>query len=61
MITSAFTYIAILIFLAGALKLIESKSQLKIFQVLPAIVVLYFTVMVLSSLGIWQQDRKSVV
>jgi len=57
MITSAFTFISLLIFLAGALKLIESKSQLKIFQVLPAIVVLYFTVMVLSSLGLWQQTE----
>jgi uncharacterized membrane protein len=57
MITSAFAYIALLLFLAGSLKLIESRSQLKIFQVLPAIVVLYFTVMVLSSLDVWQKTE----
>ena len=32
MITSAFPFIVLLIFLAGSLKLIESKSRLKIFQ-----------------------------
>ena len=58
MITSAFPFIVLLIFLAGSLKLIESKSRLKIFQLLPAIVVLYFTIMVLSTLGLWQQTQE---
>jgi len=58
MIISAFPYLAILLVTAGALKFFESKSQLKIFDVLPAIVILYFSVMLMSTFGVWQQTDE---
>lgn len=58
MITGAFSYITILLALAGGLKLLENKSQLKLFNVLPAIVILYFSVMLFSTLGVWQKNAE---
>jgi len=58
MISAGFSYVAILLALAGGLKLLESKSQLKLFEFLPAIVILYFSVMLLSTFGVWQQTEE---
>ncbi|MBU3021673.1 DUF819 domain-containing protein [Aestuariibacter sp. A3R04] len=54
MITTAFAYISLLLIVAGTLRLLEAKTQWRIFTYLPAIVALYFLVMVLSSIGVWQ-------
>ncbi len=58
MIETAFPYLAILLFIASLLVYLEDKSRAKIFEYLPAIVILYFTVMTLSSLGLWTKTEE---
>jgi len=53
MITTTFPYLTILIFIASMLVYIESKTKAKLFKYLPAIVILYFTVMTLSTMEFW--------
>lgn len=57
MITKGFTYVAFLIFFASMLVLAEKKSKSKFFTYVPAIVLLYFTSMLLSTLGVWQNNK----
>lgn len=54
MITSAFGYVSVLLAVAGGLYFLESHIKLKLFKYLPAIVLLYFVVMVFASVGLWQ-------
>ena len=53
MITTAFPYLTILLFTASMLVYIEAKTKAKLFEYLPAIVILYFSIMILSTLGVW--------
>lgn len=55
MITTGFSYIAILFLISGALAAIEATGKYRIFKILPAIVVLYFVVMLLSTFGLWSK------
>lgn len=57
MITKGFTYVAFLIFFASMLVLAEKKSKSKFFTYVPAIVLLYFTSMLLSTFGVWQNNK----
>lgn len=58
MITTTFPYLTILIFIASMLVYIESKTKAKVFEYLPAIVILYFTVMTLSSMEVWTKTDE---
>ena len=58
MITTAFSYLSILIFIASMLVYIETKTKAKFFEYLPAIVILYFTVMTLSTLELWTKTDE---
>jgi len=58
MLTDPFSYIASLLLIAGVLKAIEVHSQWRIFSVLPSIVLLYFLVMVASTLGLWEKSAE---
>ena len=58
MIQTAFPYLAILLFIASMLVYIEDKTKAKLFEYLPAIVILYFTVMTLSSLNLWTKTEE---
>jgi uncharacterized membrane protein len=58
MITTAFPYLAILIFIASSLVFLEAKTKAKLFEYLPAIVILYFTVMSLSTLELWIKTEE---
>ncbi len=58
MITTAFAYISVLLFIAGGLALVEEKTRWKLFHYLPAIVLLYFTVMMMSTLGLWSKTAE---
>jgi uncharacterized membrane protein len=58
MIQTAFPYITILLFIASILVYIEQKTKAKFFEYLPAIVILYFLVMTLSSLGVWSKTQE---
>ena len=58
MITTAFPYLSILIFIASILVYSENKTKAKLFEYLPAIVILYFTVMTLSTLELWTKTDE---
>lgn len=58
MIQTAFPYLTILIFIASILVYMEYKTKAKLFEYLPAIVILYFTVMILSSLELWTKTDE---
>jgi len=57
MIENAFSYLAILTIIASSIVYIEKKSQHKLFAYLPAIVIIYFIVMLLSTFGLWQETE----
>ncbi len=54
MITDGFSFIAVLFFLAGSIALAET-TKLKLFKIIPGIVILYLAVMLLSTYGLWQK------
>ncbi len=58
MIDSSFSYLTILLSLGSLLVYIEYKSKLKLFEYLPAIVILYFLIMTLSTLGAWSRSQE---
>lgn len=58
MISTAFPYLSMLLFIASILVYIEAKSRAKFFEYLPAIVILYFTVMTLSTLELWTKTDE---
>ncbi|MCH9739739.1 MAG: DUF819 family protein [Epsilonproteobacteria bacterium] len=58
MIETAFPYLTLLLFIASTLVYIEQKSRAKLFEYLPAIVILYFSVMTLASLEVWTKTDE---
>jgi uncharacterized membrane protein len=58
MVTTAFTYLTILLFIASMLVFLEAKTKAKLFEYLPAIVILYFTIMTLSTFGLWTKTEE---
>lgn len=58
MITTSFAYLSILIFISSMLVYLENKTKAKFFEFLPAIVILYFTVMTLSSFELWTKTAE---
>jgi uncharacterized membrane protein len=56
MIENGFTYVSVLMLLGAPLVLMERKTSMKLFEYLPSIVLLYFIVMLLSTLGLWQKN-----
>ena len=58
MIETGFTYLVALMFIASSIVYVEKKSQHKIFEYLPAIVILYFVVMLASTFGLWQKTEE---
>ena len=55
MIENGFTYLAVLMMIASGIVYIEKKSQHKLFAYLPAIVIIYFVVMLASTFGLWHK------
>ncbi len=58
MISDGFGYIALLVALASSIVWVERKSKFKFFDYIPAIVILYFTIMLLSTFGLWQKNPE---
>lgn len=58
MVENGFAYLALLIFVASSIVLVEKKSRHKFFEYLPAIVIIYFAVMLLSTFGLWQKSES---
>ncbi len=57
MISDGTTYLAILLFVASTIVIVAKQSRAKLFDYLPPIVILYFLIMVLSTLGVWQKSE----
>jgi uncharacterized membrane protein len=58
MIENGFTYVAVLAMTAASIVFLEKRTQAKIFEYLPAIVIIYFAVMLLSTFGLWQKNES---
>jgi uncharacterized membrane protein len=58
MIENGFSYLAVLMTIASSIVYIEKKSQHKLFEYLPAIVIIYFVVMLASTFGIWEKTES---
>jgi uncharacterized membrane protein len=55
MIENGFTYLSVLMMIASSIVYVEKKSQHKLFAYLPAIVIIYFSVMLASTFGLWEK------
>ena len=58
MIENGFTYLAVLMLIASSIVYTEKKSQHKLFEYLPAIVIIYFVVMLASTFGLWEKTES---
>ncbi len=58
MITDGFSYLAVLSGISSAIVFAEQKSKAKFFSYLPAIVIIYFVVMLFSTLGLWEKSAS---
>lgn len=58
MIENGFTYVAVLAMTAASIVFLEKRTEAKIFEYLPAIVIIYFAVMLLSTFGLWQKSES---
>lgn len=56
MITNGFMYLSFLVLLAGSIVWAEKKFSGKFFKYVPAVVLIYFTAMLLSTFGIWEKS-----
>ncbi len=55
MVTNGFHYLALLIFFSSLVVYFQKRDKTKFFKYVPAIVVIYFTVMVMATLGMWEK------
>ncbi len=58
MIENGFTYLAVLMMIPAGIVYTEKKSQHKLFEYLPAIVIIYFVVMLASTFGLWHKTES---
>lgn len=58
MITNGFMYLGFLVFLAGVIVIAEKNFSGKFFKYVPAVVLLYFISMLLSTFGLWEKTDE---
>ena len=58
MIENGFTYLAVLMMIAASIVYTENKSKHKLFEYLPAIVIIYFVVILASTFGLWEKTES---
>ncbi len=58
MIENGFAYLSVLVMIASFVVYLDRGLRLQFFDYLPAIVVIYFVVMVLSTFGLWQKNSE---
>ena len=58
MIENGIVYAIVLMLIALLIVTIEKKSAFKLFAYLPSIVILYFAVMLFSTLGVWEKSSS---
>ena len=56
MITDGFSYLAVLMAISAFIVSAEQKTKARLFKYLPSIVIIYFIVMLFSTLGLWQKS-----
>ena len=64
MITDGFTYVAVLLFMAGALVTLEKTARgtlAKFFKYVPSMVLCYLAAMLLCTLGVWDLGQTKAV
>ena len=61
MIENGFIYLIVLIIISFSIVYTEKRSQNKLFEYLPAIVIIYFVVMLFSTFGLWQKSDSVTV
>jgi uncharacterized membrane protein len=57
-ILDGFGYITALVFISSSIVYIQHKTKSKIFDYLPAIVIIYFAVMLFSTYGLWHKTPQ---
>jgi len=55
MITDGFTYVAVIVFFAGVVVWAEKVFKGTVFRYVPAVVIIYFGTMLLSTCGLWEK------
>ncbi|EGL35946.1 DUF819 family protein [Parvimonas micra] len=61
MITDGFQFVALLFFVSGIVIYLEKKFKNGVFfKYIPALVIIYFGAMILSTLGVWDMNVESV-
>lgn len=58
MVENGMVYLTLLMVVASSIVFIEKRTQAKLFEYLPSIVILYFSVMLLSTLGVWEKTAE---
>ena len=58
MIENGFIYVVLLTMTAASIVFLEKKTEAKVFEYLPSIVIIYFVVMLLSTFGVWQKSES---
>jgi len=61
MIENGFIYLTAIILIASSIVYTEKRTQLKLFEYLPSIVIIYFVVMLFSTFGLWQKSESVTV
>lgn len=61
MITTSLSYISSLLLLCSVIVLISSRSKSKIFEYFPAIVIIYFVIVLLSACGFWDTKSPEII
>ena len=61
MIENGFIYLTAIILIASSIVYTEKKTQAKIFEYLPSIVIIYFAVMLFSTFGLWQKSDSVTI
>jgi len=55
MIENGILYLAAITLIASSIVYVEKKTQARLFEYLPSIVIIYFVVMLFSTFGLWQK------
>jgi len=58
MVGNGIAYLVLLIIIASSVVFIEKKTKYKLFEYLPSIVIIYFSVMLFSTFGLWQKTES---
>ncbi|AJI45951.1 DUF819 family protein [Francisella tularensis subsp. novicida] len=61
MITTSLSYISSLLLLCSVIVLISDKSKSKLFEYFPAIVIIYFVIVLLSACGFWDTKSTEII